>query len=673
MFNFWKNLSVVKKLYIVVGGMALLIAIELGTLVFALSTLSSVRAFVGGEGLWSKAQKNAIHSLSSYIFTKDQAYYNDFHKHMVIPLGDRQARLELMKPNPDIKIVYAGFTQGGIHPDDIPGVVRILQRFGNISYIKSAVVAWTKADGLLDALIRKSEELRALFAEPNVDQEKVKQILANINRLNAQLTEYETEFSSVVGEGSRWLENLLMMLLILAVATIEGTGLFLTFSFSKHLNRSLLELNHATKEIGKGNLGITVPVHSNDELGELAESINKMSHDLDANISKRLLAENANQVKTLFLANMSHEIRTPLGIILGMTEILKDPNVSDEEKRKYLDVIESTGHNLARLINDILDITKVESGHLEVEFEPVNLESFMQEIDTMMALKAAKSGTNLKFKLQDRLRKVEFATDRNRLKQILVNLINNAIKFTHGGEVQVDVGTIGDDIYFEVTDTGIGIPESMQGSLFQNFFQVDTSSTRKYEGTGLGLVLSRKLARSLGGDVVLKRSAPGEGSVFRLSIPQREVDQTQHVEPVKLSEESKQSLRGLRVLIVDDSDDNQVLIQHHLKKYGVICDTAGDGVEAIEKAEHNPFDFVLMDMQMPRMDGYTATRNLREAGYDKPIIALTAHAMKEDRERCISVGCNDYLTKPIVSEELYSTLLNLTQVEAEKLVLSKAK
>jgi signal transduction histidine kinase/ActR/RegA family two-component response regulator len=671
-FNFWKNLSVVKKLYIVVGGMALLIAIELGTLVFALSTLSSVRAFVGGEGLWSKAQKNAIHSLSFYIFTKDKTYYDDFHQHMQIPLGDRRARLEMMKPHPDVKEVTAGFTQGGIHPDDIPGVIRILQRFGQISYIKAAVIAWTKADNLLDVLIKKSEELRVMFSQPSVDQEKVKKILADINRLNAQLTEYETEFSFVLGEGSRWLENLLMLLLIFAVATIEGTGLFLTFSFAKHLNRSLLELNHATKEIGKGNLGITIPVHSRDELGELAESINKMSHDLDANISKRLLAENANQVKTLFLANMSHEIRTPLGIILGMTEILKDPNVSEDEKRKYLDVIESTGHNLARLINDILDITKVESGHLEVEFEAVNLESFMQEIDTMMALKAAKAGTDLKFKLQDRIRKMEIATDRNRLKQILVNLINNAIKFTHGGEVQVDVGTIGEEIYFEISDTGIGIPESVQGSLFQNFFQVDTSTTRKYEGTGLGLVLSRKLARSLGGEVLLKRSAPGEGSTFRLTIPQREVDVTQHVEPAKLSEEAKESLRGMRVLIVDDSEDNQVLIQHHLKKYGVIFDTASDGVEAMEKAESNAFDVVLMDMQMPRMDGYTATRKLRDNHFEKPIVALTAHAMKEDRERCISVGCNDYLTKPIVSEQLYSTLLELTQVEANP-VLSKAK
>jgi signal transduction histidine kinase/ActR/RegA family two-component response regulator len=660
-FNFWKNLSVVKKLYIVVGGMALLIAIELGTLVFALSTLSSVRAFVGGEGLWSKAQKNAIHSLSSYIFTKEQHYYDDFHKHMKIPMGDRQARLELMKAHPDINAVYAGFIQGGVHPDDIPGVIRMLRRFGEVSYVQRAVVAWTQADELLNILILKAEELRTLFAHPNVDSKEVKRILFEINELNVQLTQYETEFSSVLGEGSRWLENLLMVLLILAVATIEGTGLFLTFSFAKNLNRSLLELNHATREIGQGNLGITVPVHSADELGELAQSINKMSHDLDVNISQRLLAENANQVKTLFLANMSHEIRTPLGIILGMTEILKDPQVSDEEKKKYLDVIESTGHNLARLINDILDITKVESGHIEVEFAGVKLDSFIEEIESMMHLKAAKSGIDLSFHMQPHLNGVEIATDRSRLKQILVNLINNALKFTEEGDVRVDVGVAGDDIYFEVTDSGIGIPESMQGSLFQNFFQVDSSSTRKYEGTGLGLVLSRKLARSLGGDVVLKKSAPSEGSVFRLTIPQREVDRALKSDSVKVSDEAKTHLMGLKVLIVDDSEDNQVLIKHYLKKCGVICEMAMDGIEAMERAGQAPYDVILMDMQMPRMDGYTATRRLREAQYAGPIVALTAHAMKEDRDRCLSVGCNDYLTKPIASEQLYATILALTQ------------
>ncbi|WP_413584228.1 ATP-binding protein [Bdellovibrio sp. HCB274] len=663
MLNFWKNLSVIKKLYAVVGAMALLVAIELGTLVFALSTLSSVRAFVGGEGLWSKAQKNAIHSLTSYIFTKEQHYYDDFHKYMQIPMGDRKARQELEKPNPDYAVVFSGFIQGGVHPDDIPGVIRILRNWGHVSYIQRAIVAWTAADGLLEELISKAEQLRTIFSRPDVDHEEVKRILAEINQLNVALTEYETEFSSVLGEGSRWLEHLLMLLLVLAVITIEGTGLYLTFSFAKGLDRSLLELNHATKEIGQGNLGITVPVHSKDELGQLAQSINKMSRDLDLNISQRLLAENANQVKTLFLANMSHEIRTPLGIILGMTDILKDPQVSSVEKLKYLEVMENTGHNLSRLINDILDITKVESGHIDVELAAVPLAPFVDELRSMMQVKAVKSNVSLNFTVSDHLQQMEIQTDRNRLKQILVNLINNALKFTEGGTVQLSVDSVGSELVFDVKDTGIGIPTDQQDRLFQNFFQVDASSTRQYEGTGLGLVLSRKLAHSLGGDVVLKNSVPGKGSTFRLSIPRQGLVKTQVVAKpeVKKLADAELDLRGIKVLVTDDSEDNQVLIMHYLKKKGVQCDSALDGEEAVAKVAETHYDVILMDMQMPRMDGYTATRVLREGGYSGAIVALTAHAMKEDRERCLSVGCNDYLTKPISPDLLYTSLANLTQ------------
>ncbi|WP_413574611.1 ATP-binding protein [Bdellovibrio sp. HCB290] len=674
MFNFWKNLSVVKKLYAVVGGMALLVAIELGTLVFALSTLSSVRAFVGGEGMWSKAQKNAIHSLTSYIFTKEQHYYDDFHEYMQIPLGDRKARQELEKENPDYAVVFSGFIQGGVHPDDIPGVIRILKTWGNVSFIQRAVIAWTAADDMLDILISKSEQLRVIFSRPQVDQEEVKRILAEINQLNVELTAYETEFSNVLGEGSRWLEHLLMLLLVLAVITIEGTGLYLTFSFAKGLNRSLLELNHATKEIGQGNLGITVPVHSQDELGQLAESINKMSRDLDSNISQRLLAENANQVKTLFLANMSHEIRTPLGIILGMTDILKDPQVSTVEKLKYLEVMESTGHNLSRLINDILDITKVESGHIDVELGAVPLEPFVEELRSMMQVKAVKSNVSLSFKILPSLKDREVQTDRNRLKQILVNLINNALKFTDGGSVQISVNLVENDLVFDVSDTGIGIPADQQDHLFQNFFQVDASSTRQYEGTGLGLVLSRKLAHSLGGDVVLVKSVPGEGSVFRLAIPLRgyaKVLASQASQASKI-EAGDVDLRGLKVLVTDDSEDNQVLIIHYLKKKGVECDSALDGAEAVAMAADKKYDVILMDMQMPRMDGYTATRVLREQSYNGAIVALTAHAMKEDRERCLSVGCNDYLTKPLSPELLYASLANLTR-KTRKTVLGEPK
>jgi signal transduction histidine kinase len=227
--------------------------------------------------------------------------------------------------------------------------------------------------------VAKAEQLHHVISNKQDTQQEIKRIIAEIDIINAELTRLEVDFSNVLGEGSRWLERLLMIVLILAVLTVESTGLILAISFSQNLNRSLKEISHAATEVGKGNLNVVVPVHSEDELGQLANAINKMTTDLEVSIKQRVLAENASHVKTLFLANMSHEIRTPLGIILGMTDILKDPSVSDAEKLNYLDIIEKTGKNLTRIINDILDITKVEAGHLEVEPTQFSLNSFVKE------------------------------------------------------------------------------------------------------------------------------------------------------------------------------------------------------------------------------------------------------------------------------------------------------
>ncbi|MGE5085804.1 MAG: response regulator, partial [Bacillota bacterium] len=223
--------------------------------------------------------------------------------------------------------------------------------------------------------------------------------------------------------------------------------------------------------------------------------------------------------------------------------------------------------------------------------------------------------------------------------------------------VTISYGLRGQEYFFEVKDSGIGIPHEAQRDLFQHFSQIDSSSTRKYEGTGLGLVLSKKLAVSMGGDVILKESSPGEGSTFLLTLPASHFSQAETAKslPPPTMQVDK-SLQGRTVLIVDDSNDNQMLIRHYLQKRGIICDFADNGKIAMEKALQKHFDVILMDMQMPVMDGYTATKELRERNYLKPIIALTAHAMKEDRDRCLKVGCNDYLTKPIEVLQLYKTL-----------------
>ncbi len=665
MLKFWKDLSVAKKLYSVVGVMALLVALELLTLLFAMNTLSTLRAFVGGEGTWSKAQKNSIHSLHLYIFTQDEKYWTEFQNYLSVIMGDRKARHELMKPNHDLQIAYQGFREGGVAESDIPGSAKLMLRFHDAPYMRDAIRYWTEADVKIDEMIRRAEIIHKQIQSGKVPTEEIQYFINDTNSLNREITVLSDDFSKVLGEGSRWLEQLLMVTLFFAVLTVECTGLMLTVAFNRNLSRSLAEINQAAKNLGEGNLSgsLPVPVRSNDELGQLATTLNKMTMDLEKNIGQRMRAENASQVKSLFLANMSHEIRTPLGVIIGLTEIIKDPTLSEAERLNYIRIIESTGKNLTRIINDILDITKVESGHLQIQSNEFDLESLLSEVSSMMKIKADKHGNRFEVIKETELPS-EIFTDRSRLQQILINLVNNAIKFTHEGLIQVRYGKTGSFIYFDIVDSGIGIPEESKKDLFQTFSQIDSSSTRKYEGTGLGLVLSKRIAQSLDGDVVLLSSSAGKGSVFRVTIPAATLDSNiaKSDRPAQKSvrqsglQSDKNQLTGKKVLIVDDSGDNRLLIDLYLKKKGVLSEFADNGASAVEKAMANQYDLVLMDMQMPIMDGYTATKTLRDKGFLKPIIALTAHAMSEDRNRCLAAGCNDYLTKPIESGKLYATV-----------------
>ncbi|HWU44101.1 MAG TPA: response regulator, partial [Bdellovibrio sp.] len=548
-------------------------------------------------------------------------------------------------------------------PEDIPKIANFVYRFHKAPYIDHAIEAWEKADEKIDQLKIVGKEI-AKSVQGQTSSRPLNDLLSEVDKLNRELTFYENDFSQTLGVGSRWLEKLLTFTLFFAIFTVEAIGILLAVAFNRNLSRSLSEINEAAKEIGSGALTGPIPVRSNDELGQLATTLNKMTRDLEVNVMERLRAENASQIKTLFLANMSHEIRTPLGVIIGLTEFLKDPEISWEDRLKYIQIIETTGRNLTRIINDILDISKVESGHLQIEKNNVNLEGLLQEISSMMRVKALGSGNHFEICKENQI-PAEIFTDRNRLQQILVNLINNANKFTHNGEIKILYGRRGSYVYFDVKDNGIGISPQSQPKLFQYFSQIDSSSTRQYEGTGLGLALSKKIAQSLGGDVILLESRAGKGSTFRATIALESTasSESSSASSTQISSgTARDLLRGKKVLIVDDSVDNQLLIQLYLGKKGIASEFADDGVIAVNKALNGDFDLVLMDMQMPVMDGYTATKRLRESGFAKPIIALTAHAMSDDRDRCIAAGCNEYLTKPIESATLYKIIQTYTSL-----------
>ena len=401
-----------------------------------------------------------------------------------------------------------------------------------------------------------------------------------------------------------------------------------------------------------------VPVRGNDELGLLASAINKMTNELKKNIGRRQKAEDANQTKTLFLANVSHELRTPLGVVLGYIELMKDPKLTETERADYLNIIDQTGKNLNRIVNDILDISKVETGHIDLKADAFNLVELTIELERMLELKCQSRSTILKFSKVGAVPPLILA-DRDRLNQILLNLLNNALKFTENGSIEVTYSFRSDILTFEVRDTGIGIPYKFRDRLFKHFSQVDPDYSQNQEGAGLGLALSRGLARMMGGELALKESEPEQGTTFIFWINATAVKTTDLVKTSSSSDLSH--LKGQKILVVDDALENQMLIKLFLTKEGVEVKLANNGKEAVEMSMAEDFDLILMDMQMPVLNGFDATKKLRELDFKNPIVAFTANAMKGDERLCFEVGCNAFLSKPVSRNNLLKTLAGLLQ------------
>lgn len=375
-------------------------------------------------------------------------------------------------------------------------------------------------------------------------------------------------------------------------------------------------------------------------------------------------AHAANRAKSHFLANMSHEIRTPLGAILGFTELLGSSALSEEERNNVIATIQRNGSALLKIIDEILDLSKVEAGRVEIERLPVSMSNLVRDVYEMLVTKASRKGLDLSFKLATQIpQKIE--TDPTRLRQLFINLVGNALKFTQQGSVTVSISWMPDEIQQAnkklgklrvlVSDTGIGIETGKASTLFKPFTQVDSSTSRKFGGTGLGLALSRQLAQAMGGNVWIENSDLESGSTFAfeisavmdeasgmlddISVTEQEFDQTKS--------EVSENLSGMNVLLAEDSEDNQVLIRYFLEQAGAHVEITDNGQKAYDLAMAGNYDLVMMDIQMPIMDGYEAITKLRKDGYKGPVVAITAHALKEDKEHCLALGFNNHITKPI--------------------------
>ena len=376
-------------------------------------------------------------------------------------------------------------------------------------------------------------------------------------------------------------------------------------------------------------------------------------------------AEAATRAKSEFLANMSHEIRTPMTAILGYCDILLAEADSDPQLRRHrnsLHIIRQNGDFLLGLLNDILDLSKIEAGKLEVEQIPFSIDTLVADIKALFKMRAAAKNLPLNVQFEGELPPA-VESDPARIRQIMLNLVSNAIKFTTTGSVDIVVRMLPGHtprLQFEVRDTGLGMTPDVMSKLFSAFTQADASVTRKFGGTGLGLSISQRLAQILSGEITVE-SEPGVGSRFYLTVAvglpaaapsPAAPSSAAESPPVKKPPSMELLPAGTRILLVEDGPDNQRLISLLLKKAGaevIMVDNGELGVRAAWEAKQSggPFDVILMDMQMPVLDGYQATARLRQEGYTAPIIALTAHAMSGDRQKCLDAGCNDYALKPI--------------------------
>ncbi len=374
----------------------------------------------------------------------------------------------------------------------------------------------------------------------------------------------------------------------------------------------------------------------------------------------RVQADAANLAKGAFLANMSHEIRTPLAAVLGFSEMLAQGRYPGNDKQECVDAIRRNSQLLLKLIDDILDLSKIEANRLDLERSPFDMARLLKDIESTLSFKAGEKGVQLRFHVPEGM-PLGYVSDQLRIKQVFLNIIGNAIKFSDKGLVEVEVHVEDADdghdlLRATVRDQGRGMTPEESRRLFRPFVQADSSTRRQYGGSGLGLVISRQIARALQGDLQLVESRLGEGSVFEFTLrlerrPLPSLPQVSAKDAAKTTD-----FHGRRLLLVDDAPDNLTLLSLYLKPTRAELTFARDGRQAVEAFQQQVPDAILMDVQMPVMDGREATEMIRSLGYTGPIIALTAHAQRSEHAKCRDVGCDDVLVKPVTLERLLGML-----------------
>jgi signal transduction histidine kinase len=482
--------------------MAVLIAVELLTLWFAIHTLSSVRALVGAEGLWSKGQKDAIFHLRKYAITENEQDYKAFLRFMAVPLGDHKTRLELIKAEPDMDMARQGFLEGRIHPDDIDGMIKLLRRFNKISYIRKAIEYWTTGDILIARLMPLSEQLHAEINSPSPSKEKIDALIAQLDPLNQQLTTLEDNFSYILGEGSRWLENIILKLLFSVALTVEITGLVLSISVSRNIARGLNAITRAASQVKHGDLSARADVFSNDEIGQVAMEMNKMTD--------QLIRSNKELGHYAYIA--SHDLQEPLRTISNYVGLFqrKYKGSLDTHADEYLGYIAGATRRMQTLIKDLLDYSVIGNNKETIK---VDCNKLLAEVLKDLSAAIEECGAEI------RTDKLPLINGFGELKLLFQNLISNAIKYRKADErlrIYMTAKMNENEWLFAIKDNGIGIEKIYQDRIFIIFQKLHTQT--EYAGTGIGLAHCKKIVELHGGKIWVS-SEFGKGSTFYFTIP----------------------------------------------------------------------------------------------------------------------------------------------------------
>jgi signal transduction histidine kinase/ActR/RegA family two-component response regulator len=494
------------------------------------------------------------------------------------------------------------------------------------------------------------------------------------------------------------------VILLFVLTAVFGSFLVLNYwTVNRRMLRALSELQDGTRIIGSGNLDFAIDVKRADEIGDLSQAFNRMTEQLrtvtvskdelemeveerkraeeelrkakedaerlSAELEHRVRArtielEQANRAKDEFLANMSHEIRTPMSGVFGMTDVLLQQDLSDPV-RKDLEMVRGSSGTVLTLLNDLLDLSRIEQGKLELEIQPFEIRGMVSTLVRPFELQAAEKGLFLELSVDSDVPE-QVICDPDRIGQVLKNIVSNAVKFTEEGSIRVGVHrdketTHFTRLLFSVSDSGIGIPEEKQDILFQSFTQLDPSYSKKFAGAGLGLAISKRLVELMGGRITI-RSTPGKGSTFYFTVVYEKGESRKTVEPVHAHDLSDHP--SLSILLAEDNPVNRLFLKRALVAAGHHVVEAVNGRDVLEVVGQHPFDLVLMDIQMPEMDGIEAMQRIRSGGHgrsDIPIIALTAYAMKGDREKFLAEGMDGYVTKPVAFGELAQAILEIME------------